>query len=285
MKSSLIVLHAALSISQPPLRALAGVLGAARIADMQDDLSEKMGRECQRVVVCAPFTGAADVLAWLAAHRSALQDVPALSFVEIASQDEPDSWLIEAQARLPLSRDPHLSARIPADDVPAAVDFALALKSAENQPSGQISTNEVKTHVEHFLRQHNTCTLSTCQQGQVHATPLEYRYQDGHVYLVSEGGEKLAALFLNPRLALCVYEPYQGFAHLAGAQLSGVANLPEPADAAYANGLAAFGLSKANIQAMPFLMHVIDVRLTRAVFLWSGFKDLGCNTRQVYFFA
>lgn len=138
--------------------------------------------------------------------------------------------------------------------------------------------------IETFLRQHTTCVLATGQGTAVRATPIEYLYDEKKIYLFSEGGKKFANLYRNPQVGLAVFDSYAGFEKLAGLQLTGRCRMIEPDEPRYMTIAAAKGITKERIAAMPVILHVLEIQLTEAVFLWAGFLKHGKTVRQVYRF-
>jgi hypothetical protein len=166
----------------------------------------------------------------------------------------------------------------------AVAEAALAIKVVRDSFARAMPADELRAHIDDFLARHVTCTLGTGAGGHVRATPVEYGYRDGRLYLLSEGGEKFAHLLVNPHVSIAVYDSYQGMDKLAGLQLLGVAGLvaddsPERAEALHLRGLGAVRLA-----ALPFALNLIRVSVERAEFLWSGFGALGFDVRQVYQF-
>lgn len=138
--------------------------------------------------------------------------------------------------------------------------------------------------MEQFLRTHNTGVLSTGWGRHVRATPIEYIYEQGHLYLFSEGGGKFAHLYRNDHVSFCVFEPFTDFQHLAGLQLYGKARIVEPDESEYEDIASLRKIPAARLRAMPVMLHVIDITLTNAVYLWAGFTKMNKPPRQSYEF-
>lgn len=163
-------------------------------------------------------------------------------------------------------------------------EAGLAIKTVRDSFASPAPPEEVRRRIDDFLTAHNTCTLCTGAAGHVRATPIEYLYRDGELYLISEGGEKFAHLLVNPHVSVAVYDPYEGMDKLAGLQLLGRAEVvPEGADS-YLRALGWRGMDTEAVAAMPFTLNLIRVHVERAELLWSGFADLGYDRRQVYVF-
>ena len=117
------------------------------------------------------------------------------------------------------------------------------------------------------------------------APPLEYSYQEGHLYLLSEGGEKFANLLLNPAVSIAIYDPYQGMNRLASLQLSGRATIVDGSSPEYQQALEIKGISPSRIASLPIILNVIKIELEKAEFLHSQLQHLGYDMKQVYYFS
>lgn len=138
----------------------------------------------------------------------------------------------------------------------------------------------LKSIVDEFLRSHNTCTLSTSFNGRVRATPIEYNHFNGHIYLLSEGGEKFANILLNGNVSLAIYEDYTSMNNLAGMQISGTASLVEDS-AEFKDIIKMKGLNFEFIKNLPINMNILKIEILKIEFLYSKFKERGYEARQV----
>jgi len=166
----------------------------------------------------------------------------------------------------------------------AVAEAALAIKAVRDSFARAVPADDLRAHIDDFLSRHATCTLCTGAGGHVRATPIEYGYQSGLLYLLSEGGEKFAHLLVNPHVSVAVYDPYQGMDKLAGLQLLGVAELVPDDSPERTEAFRLRGLDEVRLAALPFALNLIRVRVERAEFLWSGFVELGFDVRQTYLF-
>jgi len=171
--------------------------------------------------------------------------------------------------------------RMDAYSAEAVAEAALAIKAARDSFARAAPGEEVRHHIDEFLAAHNTCTLCTGAGQHVRATPIEYAYRDGDLYLLSEGGEKFAHLMVNPHVSVAVYEPYEGMEKLAGLQLLGRVELVDEASEEYLAVLGWRGLDPKSVAALPFTLTLLRVHLERAEFLWSGFGALGYDRHQI----
>ena len=162
--------------------------------------------------------------------------------------------------------------------------YALELKLIRDDMMPKAPSPQVKESIEKFLTSHNTCTLSTAYKNRVRSTPIEYIYSNGFMYLLSEGGEKFFNIPLNKNVSAAVYDSYTGMNNLAGMQITGSAYILPDDTAEYQNVIKMKGLNKNFIKNMPFNMNIIKIELDKIEFLYSKFKEMDFEPKQIYFF-
>jgi uncharacterized protein YhbP (UPF0306 family) len=160
------------------------------------------------------------------------------------------------------------------------IEYSLKLKSFKEKLAVPIDKNKLKLVINEFLSSHNTCTLATCHLNSVRSTPIEYNYLNGHLYLLSEGGEKFANLLLNNNVSVSIYEDYTGMNTLKGMQIKGYASLIED-DEEYDSVLKFKGLNIDLIRSMPVKINMIKITIDKIEFLNSKFKIEGADTKQI----
>jgi menaquinone-dependent protoporphyrinogen IX oxidase len=164
------------------------------------------------------------------------------------------------------------------------VEYGMELKEIKDDLSPNMPSDQLKKMVEEFLSAHNTCTLSTAGGEMVRATPIEYTYKNGFIYLLSEGGEKFANILLNKRVSIAVYEDYTGMNNLAGMQISGKAKIVPPGKTEYGEILKIKGLSPEFINKLPINLNMVKITLEKVEFLYSAFQEMGNETKQIFKF-
>ncbi|HZD42704.1 MAG TPA: pyridoxamine 5'-phosphate oxidase family protein, partial [Methanomicrobiales archaeon] len=113
------------------------------------------------------------------------------------------------------------------------------------------------------------------------ATPIEYSWEGGSLYFLSEGGEKFAHIRINPRVSVAIYDEYRGMERLAGMQIQGTASLISPSDPQYEKTLKPRGLTPGQVTKFGFPLHLIRVQMEKIEFLNSHFQAQGYDARQV----
>ena len=162
------------------------------------------------------------------------------------------------------------------------VELSKKLREYFNTPQFIPPTNITKKEIEDFLKRKNTCTLATGYEDYIRATPIEYEYYDGNIYIISEGGLKFIGLSENKKVCICIYEDYTNMNNLCGLQISGNSEILEPWCEEYMETLDRKGLKIENILKLPFNMNIIKVIPDKYEFLYSKFKNLGFDSKQTY---
>lgn len=165
------------------------------------------------------------------------------------------------------------------------IDFALEVKRQRDVLVPSMAKRDLRVLVESFLASHNTCTLATASRGRVRATPIEYTYQDGHIYLLSEGGEKFANLLESAVVSIAVYDPYESMDSVAGLQISGTASIVKPASPEFRSILRIKGIKPERLAALLINLNLIKIRLEKAEFLYAKLKSRGHEITQIFFFG
>jgi len=161
------------------------------------------------------------------------------------------------------------------------VELALRIKALKDEMKERIGEELLKRHAEDFLMNHNTCVLTTGQGERVRATPIEYMYIDGYIYMLSEGGEKFANIILNPNVSIGICDPYKDMSELAGMQISGTAELIGIGNEEYKNVLGKRKLDYEKILSLPMALNLLKIEISKIEFLWSGFGKLGFDVKQI----
>ena len=164
------------------------------------------------------------------------------------------------------------------------INYGLELKSLKDDLIPLMPSLQLKNLIEEFLDSHNTCTLSTSYKERVRSTPIEYTYNNCYIYLISEGGEKFANLLLNNNVSIAVYEDYIGMNNLAGMQITGIASLIERNENEYKDVITMKGLNLNFINNMAVNMNIIKIKISEIEFLYSKFKKMGYEPKQIFIF-
>ncbi len=166
-------------------------------------------------------------------------------------------------------------------DQNAFVELALNIKKIKDRSSKTLNERELKVYITDFIKNHNTCALGTGRNVAVRSTPIEYMFIDECIYIVSEGGEKFANIIINQNVSISIFESYRSMSKLAGMQIAGVAEIIEIESDEYISVMINRGLNIEEVISLPVALNLIKVHIKKIEFLWSGFAELGYDTKQI----
>lgn len=161
------------------------------------------------------------------------------------------------------------------------IKFSLKLKGLKEKLLEKLDHERLVNTVDEFLNSHNTCTLATCHDNNVRSTPIEYNYLNGHLYLLSEGGEKFSNLLMNPNVSVSIYDTFKGMNSLAGMQITGKASILSEVSDEYVEVIELKGLNMEALNKLPVNLNMIKIEFTRVEFLYSKFREMGADAKQI----
>lgn len=169
-------------------------------------------------------------------------------------------------------------------DLSAIAETGLRVKAIRDAGDVKLSPSKLKQHIEKFLGSHKYCTLCTAYGERVRGTVVSYKYHDRHMYIVCEGAAKFANLILNDNVCIALYAPYQGGRRPAGIQLTGKAKILDPASDAYRRMMEIKGSDYRRLTTLPWIVWGLDIKLEKAEFWWSEWRNQGIGPKQTYYF-
>lgn len=139
---------------------------------------------------------------------------------------------------------------------------------------------ELLKEIESYLGAHNTCVLATGSGDFVRATPIEYTYYKGCLYMFSEGGLKFKTLCKNKNVSVAVFDNYGGFGKLGGMQITARAEIISEDYAVYCELLKLKGINHDALKKLGHPMHLLKIVPSRIDLLSSEIKKKDFSSRQ-----
>lgn len=104
----------------------------------------------------------------------------------------------------------------------------------ERDPLGKkVEAGKLLERIEGYIAAHNVMGLATARGDAVRNTPVEYEYDGGAFWFLSEGGQKFDGLEVNKNVCLAIFDQMEkGICR--GLQATGTAQIIEPDNPAYA---------------------------------------------------
>lgn len=165
-------------------------------------------------------------------------------------------------------------------DMKAVAAYALALRE-KLECIDQMPEEDLRARADRFLSTHSECVLATGHGTSVRATPVDYLYAEGQVYIYSEGGAKFAHLVQNPWASVAVYDPHTSMEDVRGMQLTGTVEVIRPGEPGHEEALALRGLTRDALATFPADLNVITITPEETVYLDTSLQKKGYAARQV----
>lgn len=149
-----------------------------------------------------------------------------------------------------------------------------------SEPDQILEPELLKSSIEKFINDHNTCVLATGANQFVRCTPIEYHYIEDKFYLISEGGLKFKGILQNSNVSLTIFDPFHSRHDLAGLQVTGKAKVIYNGSDEYYRIIGQCGLTKEKIEHLPIDMYLICIAPNHYEFLNAEFQHQGADVKQ-----
>ncbi|MDS0527778.1 pyridoxamine 5'-phosphate oxidase family protein [Clostridium sp. SHJSY1] len=159
----------------------------------------------------------------------------------------------------------------------------IASKCSEifNIPTLQLNKEELSEEINKYVYKHNTCVLSTGFGKFVRSTPIEYIYEKGNFYFITEGGIKFRGILENSNVSISIFDEYKGMKNLKGLQISGEAEILNNYNDEYIRVAKIKNIDIGKIKNMPVNLNIIKVKVKKFEFLNSDFSKRCIDVKQI----
>lgn len=162
----------------------------------------------------------------------------------------------------------------------------------KDKTANVVSDERAKESIESIINSNCNGVLGTCTNNVPRCTPVDYTYYNGCIYIMTEGGYKLAGIADGNPVAFSIYNNDGTFGNLHSVQIEGKAEVftVYENEKEYAAVLEArnsketndkFKLSVEMIKKLPHNMPLIKIKPTIATVLDSDFTKEGYFQRAV----
>ncbi len=148
-------------------------------------------------------------------------------------------------------------------------------------PLHKMEEASLQDRIESFILSHNTLALATSTDDYVRCTPLEYIYEGGQFYIITEGGNKFRGIIDNGRVSASVFDAFDANSETKGLQFHADARVVPIGSEEYLNILAMKGVTEEALSQMPIILFVIKITPLRFEFLDISLKHEGFDAHQV----
>lgn len=161
-------------------------------------------------------------------------------------------------------------------------DFSKAAEfwSERETERKKMPKEKCRERFEEYVSNKHVCALGTGFDDFVRCTPLEYKYKDGIVYIVTEGGFKFRGLSENKRVSMAVFDQDVDMNNLKSVQVYGYADVYDNTEPEFAEGIGKIGYKMEAFQNLEHPMYMLQIKPIDADMLFSSFKEEGYDAKQ-----
>jgi len=144
------------------------------------------------------------------------------------------------------------------------------------------SDKDVERLVLEFLKTQGMCVLATCSGNVPRASAVEFFPEGTTLYVLTEGGQKVANILANPCVSVAIHTQFTGWDRIRGLQITGTAEIGKPGSKVFDEGAEAYkkrrGLKGVTI---PDFMNIVKITPTRIEYLDTRLKAQGLGVRHL----
>lgn len=145
-----------------------------------------------------------------------------------------------------------------------------------------ISDKELEGLVSGFLRTQGMCVLATCSNGTPRASAVEFFPAGTILYILTEGGQKVANLFANPTVSVAVHTQFIGWDRIKGVQITGMAEVAKAGSRVFDEGAEAYRKRRGfKGVSIPDFMCIIKIVPEKIEYLDTTLKARGLGVRHL----
>ncbi|HTY90126.1 MAG TPA: pyridoxamine 5'-phosphate oxidase family protein [Methanocella sp.] len=145
-----------------------------------------------------------------------------------------------------------------------------------------VTDKELERLIIDFMRTQGMCVLATCSNNVPRASAVEFFPDGTTLYILTEGGEKVANITSNPRVSVAVHTQFTGWDSIKGIQITGTAEVGKAGSKIFEEGAEAYrkrrGLKGVSI---PDFMNIIKIAPKKIEYLDTTLKARGLGVRHV----
>ncbi|MBC5995415.1 hypothetical protein EAI30_06915 [Romboutsia ilealis] len=160
------------------------------------------------------------------------------------------------------------------------INAGVKIKEYLDRPKNEAPIEVIKNEIERFIKENNTCSIATGYEDFLRSTPIEYKYFQGNIYIISEGGLKFVGILQNKNISVSIYENYTDMNSLNGLQISGEVELLDEHSSEYEKVIKLKRLEFGKFNKLPISINILKIKPSKFEFLSSKFEEMGYDVKQ-----
>lgn len=148
-----------------------------------------------------------------------------------------------------------------------------------------LSRGVLERMIVEFMDTQGMCVLATCSSGEPRASAVEFFPEGTTIYVLTEGGRKIANIERNPRVSVAIHTQFTGWDSIQGIQIAGRAEIGDRGSAIFTAGEEAYARRKKQAIKLPDFMHVIRITPQKIEYLDTTLRAKGYGVKHVLEYA
>lgn len=144
-----------------------------------------------------------------------------------------------------------------------------------------VNPTELERLIKDFMKTQGMCVLATCSQDEPRASAVEFFPVSTTLYILTEGGQKIANISANPNVSVAIHTQFNGWDSIKGIQVTGIAEIGKAGSKIFDEGVEAYkkrrGLKGISI---PDFMSIIKITPKKIEYLDTTLKAKGLGVRH-----
>ena len=145
----------------------------------------------------------------------------------------------------------------------------------------QMEPSEVKREIDEFLHSQKICCIATGYGMSVRSTTMQYLYNDGCLWFLTEGGHKFDGLEMNKNVSISVFTTDRAEGENIGLQVAGVAEIYGTDSDEFDHFINVRKIKREAVEKLGHPVYVIKVEPVSYEILNNAFEKRGYGKRQM----
>jgi hypothetical protein len=149
----------------------------------------------------------------------------------------------------------------------------------------ELSSHHIEKLIIGLLEECPLCVIATCSDKIPRASAVEFFPIGTTLYILTEGGKKIANIKQNPNVSIAIHAEFTGWSDVKGLQITGTAEIGKKGSSIFEEGLQAYKKRRSSqsiAEPLPEFMNVIKVNPTKFEYLDAALAVKGYKIRHTF---
>ncbi len=156
------------------------------------------------------------------------------------------------------------------------------LLNENNKMEKELSRNDLEQLIAELFKTQSICVIATSFNDIPRASTVEFFPIGMTLYILTEGGKKIANIINNPNISVAIHAPFSGWNNVRGIQITGTAEIGEKGSRVFLEGLEAYRNRRGlKVATLPDFMNVIKVIPHKIEYIDTTLGNQGFKIKHV----